>query len=635
MKKPLISVIVPVYNVEKYLSRCLDSILNQSYPNIEIVVVDDCSTDNSRIVIDKYRKYKQIKIIYNKTNKGLSYTRNVGIKESSGKYISFIDSDDYVSDDFYEKMMKSLLEDKSDIAICDIKLVYENNNSEIINKAYTDTPNKFGFINNGLAASSCNKIFLKELFNDYLFEVGKYNEDIAVVIPLIIKAKKISYVEDVYYYYFQRNGSIQNKSFSKSRFDIFNAVDLTLHRIRDCDNYENIKESLIYNQIIVLLLFVIIKEKSFFRRNSILKKYNNYIKKYDIYNNKFFNDMLNKSSRKTKIFYKTLVKLSSLNFSFLENHLITLYKIIYSRIHKKVTKECNINDLIALSKKQKNMKQKLKVSVIIPNYNYKEYLYERLYSILSQNYKLYEIIILDDCSTDNSTDEISKITEALNEYINIKTIFNSSNSGSPFKQWKKGFEAACGEYIWIAEADDYCSNKLLKRLIKPIIKDNNIVLSYCDTAFIDSNGFILMKSVVPQIDLQKTNHWKHDYINDGVEEILNYSFLNCTIANVSSCIIKKQNYDKYLELSSKYKQAGDWLFYVNVLSNGKVAYNHETMNYYRLHGNNVSSTYKKEKHIDEIKKIYNYINENFRIKKQNKVKQNERINFLKDVWKVK
>ena len=294
-----------------------------------------------------------------------------------------------------------------------------------------------------------------------------------------------------------------------------------------------------------------------------------------------------------------------------------------------------MNSLIKLSKKQQNKKQKgPTVSVIIPNYNYEKFMYQRLYSILNQNYKINEIIILDDCSTDNSRKLIDDIISKLKDYIDIKSIYNNQNSGSAFKQWEKGFKNAKSEYVWIAEADDYCNKKLLKTLINPILNDNDIVISYANTAFIDAQGKIIMRSVVPEIDIMKTGHWNNSFISIGKDEYKKYAFLNCTIANVSSCIIKNDNYDKEFEMSKNYKQAGDWLFYVNVMQKGKVAYNKNTLNYYRVHGVNVSSTMKKEAHLKEIKNIHDYYRSQYGLDDNQEKEIKKRYTFLKDAWKI-
>jgi glycosyltransferase involved in cell wall biosynthesis len=311
-----------------------------------------------------------------------------------------------------------------------------------------------------------------------------------------------------------------------------------------------------------------------------------------------------------------------------------MYKLLRKR--SVIKQNISMSDLITLARQQKDMKEEdISISVVIPNYNYEKFLYQRLYSILSQKYKLYEIIILDDCSKDNSRETIDDLYNKLSSFISIKKVYNKENSGSAFKQWKKGFELSKGQYVWIAEADDYCKSNLLKELVKPILNDKGVLISYADTAFINFEGKIKINSIKPEIDIQKTGHWDKSYVNDGVSEIENYAYLNNTIANVSSCIIKNGDYINILNESCEYKQAGDWVFYANIMKKGKVAYVNKTLNYYRVHGNNVSSTMNHQKHLDEIKRIYNKFENEFKLEEQQEKKMNDRLEFLKDCWKVK
>ena len=124
-----VSVVVPVYNTSKYLRRCLDSLVNQTLKNIEIIIVNDKSTDNSKDIIKEYEnKYQNIKVIHNKINKGIGYNRNLGIEIASGKYIAFVDSDDYIDLNLYEKMYEYSEEKKLNLCVCDLKKVDEESN---------------------------------------------------------------------------------------------------------------------------------------------------------------------------------------------------------------------------------------------------------------------------------------------------------------------------------------------------------------------------------------------------------------------------------------------------------------------------------------------------------------------------
>ena len=638
MKEPKLSVIIAVYNTEKYVGKCLDSLFNQTYSNIELVVINDCSTDDSLKILKKYaKKYANMILIDNKENRGLSYSRNVGLENANGEYIGYIDSDDYVDSDYYEKLMKAIIKEKSDVAIADMKIVYEDGSfPDHVTKGCDGDLTKLNVVKNGLAASACNKVFKKDIISKYPFSEGKLNEDLAVILPAIISANKISYVEKTYYYYVQRGGSIQNSRFSDRRFDIFYGVELTLKRIKGCKDYNKISQAIIYEQLIVLLIYVIPKEKNIIRRYQILKKFNQLASKYNIRQNIYFWQFLEQQGRKHAIYYKVIFKLNCNHFYFLTDLFMLMYDAARAILKPKGIKiNANIDDLKKLAYRQNKLPQKVSVSAVIPNYNYKRFLYQRLYSILSQGIKLKEIIILDDCSTDGSKEEIDKIVEELKDIIPIKSVYNETNSGSAFKQWQKGFELAQGDYVWIAEADDYCSKKLLTKLTKPIIKNPDIIISYANTAFIDTVGNIMVKSIIPQIDIMQTGHWDNDYINDGKDEFNNYTYLNCTIANVSSTIIKNNNYQKYFKMSGKYKQCGDWLLYANIMQLGKVAYTKDVLNFYRVHGDNVSSVTKKEAHIKEMKQIHEYYDKTYGLNKTQKKEIQKRYKFLEKAWNLK
>ena len=633
-----ISVIVAVYNTEKYLDRCIESLLNQTYKNMELVIVEDCSTDSSRKLLKKYKENKNIKVFYNRENRGLSYSRNYGLKKSTGDFIGYIDSDDYVEPDYYEKLMSSIKDNKSDIAICDIKLVDEQTNKIQRCKCYANDFDVYSVVNNGFAASACNKLFKRKNIEKYPFAEGKVNEDIAVVIPTVIQAKKISYA-DTCYFYVQRGGSIQNSKFSDKRFDIFDGVKTTLERIKNEQDYEFYKNAIVYNQLILLLMFAIPKERNFIKRYKFLKKFNELSKDYKITKNTNYLEYLENSKRINQIYYKNLVSLNEKKIILLDNVWISFYKTLRFLKHKKNKKlipKIDIQCIEKAAKKQKKLaEQGIKISVVVPNYNYSNYLYQRVYSILNQNYKIHELIILDDASKDNSLFYIKQIEQKISGFVNVKVVVNDINSRNAFSQWQKGINLATGDYVWVAEADDYAKKNFLNEVVSPLKKNNNIVISYADTGFIDSNGYITKNSLVDQIDILKTNHWNASYVNKGISEINCYSYLNCTIPNVSGTIIKKGNYDEIFESAKKFHQSGDWFTYLNILNLGDISFINKTLNYYRVHGNNISQTFDKKAHILEIQRIYKFVKEKYGIDDEQQIQMYNRIKFLCKVWSVK
>lgn len=219
-----VSVIVPVYNVEKYLEKCLDSLINQSLKDIEIIVVNDGSPDNSQEIINKYiKKHKNIKSFI-KENGGLSDTRNYGIKQASGEYLSFVDSDDYIDKTMLEKMYKKAKKDDLDIVVCNSVNVYDSGvEVEIKNLNYSDDLVKNYLISPPMA---CTRIYKKSLFDKIKFKKNIFYEDLELTPKLAKFTKNIGFIDEGLYYYYQRTGSImkQNK-FNTRLLDIFDVLD--------------------------------------------------------------------------------------------------------------------------------------------------------------------------------------------------------------------------------------------------------------------------------------------------------------------------------------------------------------------------------------------------------------------------
>ena len=233
---PLISVIVPVYNVEDYLRKCLDSIVNQTYKNLEIILIDDGSTDNSGIICDEYAaKDNRIRVIH-KANGGLSDARNAGLKIAKGEYIGFVDSDDYIAEDMYEFLYNFAVKNNLDVAMCSSCDVYEK---EIKKTKYFKTiilEDKEKIIKNlflnevdGAAVSVCDKLFNKQIIKKCKFVLGKTYEDAFFILEWIENTKKFGRSSDVKYYYVQRTHSITHqKLYTPKILEIIEAYLLNL-----------------------------------------------------------------------------------------------------------------------------------------------------------------------------------------------------------------------------------------------------------------------------------------------------------------------------------------------------------------------------------------------------------------------
>lgn len=230
MEQDLISIIVPVYNVQEYLKNCINSILNQSYKNIEIILVDDGSTDESSSICDLYvKKDNRIKVIH-KENGGLSDARNMGIKSVRGKYITFVDSDDYLDENYVKVLYILITENNSDIACSRMKKT-DSLNDKIINK--NEKINIYNSIDaikeilyqRNIDNSAPSKLFKKDLFENILFPVGYAFEDLDTMYKLFLQANKIVSTTNNYYLYYQRQGSILHTVKDKTINDLLTIID--------------------------------------------------------------------------------------------------------------------------------------------------------------------------------------------------------------------------------------------------------------------------------------------------------------------------------------------------------------------------------------------------------------------------
>jgi glycosyltransferase involved in cell wall biosynthesis len=246
-----------------------------------------------------------------------------------------------------------------------------------------------------------------------------------------------------------------------------------------------------------------------------------------------------------------------------------------------------------------------KISVIIPNYNYEKYLRERIESVLSQTYPVFEIIILDDHSTDNSL-------EIINKYVNkfplrIKSVNNEKNSGNVFEQWAKGIEIAKGDYIWIAEADDLSEPIFLEAIMKRMSLDENIVMGYTQSKTMDEKGNITSDNYLSYTDKVDTI-WRADYTADGKDEIEKRLSIKNTILNVSAVVFKNIKLLDKFKYAKEYSVAGDWRFYVDLLKDkGMILFIADSLNIHRRHTNSVTKTLNAQKHFDEICNMQDYV----------------------------
>lgn len=226
---PLVSVIVPVYNVEEYLPCCVNSLMIQSYTNLEIILVDDGSPDSSGDLCDKYAaRDERIKVIH-KPNGGLSDARNAGLQIATGEYVTFVDSDDWLVLDAIDKMVKLAQQNRADIVACEYLEWYDGEE----NRNYKKNPasvDKILVLNQREAVlawlykryygvSACAKLYHRDCMKNIQFPVGRLHEDVGTTYKMFLQAQTVVYIPDKLYYYRQRKGSIVNSEFNERRLD--------------------------------------------------------------------------------------------------------------------------------------------------------------------------------------------------------------------------------------------------------------------------------------------------------------------------------------------------------------------------------------------------------------------------------
>lgn len=321
MEQDLISIIVPIFNSEKYLRKCIESIINQTYANLEIILVDDGSSDDSLNICNEYAmKYKNIKVISN-INQGVSEARNKGLKKAKGNFIGFVDSDDTIHPQMYEILMKVLKTNNADISCCSfyincennykirediINVVYSFNNEESINLLYGDIALEMSVL--------WNKLYKKYLFENIEFPRNRIHEDQSVLYKLLYKSNKFVYINEKLYFYIKRENSIMNKTFNKERFYIFDAYR---------------------------------ERTEFFKSNNLEELYTISINHY------------------LKRFIEHYLEYSNINYDDINN----LKELYYDKYYKKYS--CSLNNRIILKLKYRFFYNNPKIYIFIYKFNYK------------------------------------------------------------------------------------------------------------------------------------------------------------------------------------------------------------------------------------------------------------------------
>ncbi len=266
---------------------------------------------------------------------------------------------------------------------------------------------------------------------------------------------------------------------------------------------------------------------------------------------------------------------------------------VYTQTEKDIDREC-----------------RLRVSVIVPNYNHAQYLEKRLDSIYDQTYKNFEVILLDDCSTDSSREILSRYAEQHSE--NTRFVPNETNSGGVFRQWAKGISLAQGDICWIAESDDFCDNDFLENLVY-FFNDEAVMLAYAHYTFWlgDKPSDFAFDHYLGELGAE---NWKREYIHSAHDEVINALGIKNVIPNTSGCIFRRPvnmpllRNEKWLGM----KICGDWVFYLKQIAGGKIAYNPKANSYFRFHDDSASKvTHTRDVYYEEHRTVAETIAENY------------------------
>lgn len=226
------------------------------------------------------------------------------------------------------------------------------------------------------------------------------------------------------------------------------------------------------------------------------------------------------------------------------------------------------------------------VSVIVPNYNHSKYLKQRIDSVLHQTYQDFEMIILDDCSSDDS----EEVIEAYRDHPKVRRIiYNDKNSGSTFIQWERGAQAATGRWLWIAESDDYAEPYFLEELVKLMQSDEKVGIAFCGSHWVDAEGNIK----------EDLSIYHQSFKRLGIIEVGQEMVKHCTIQNASSCLFDRQKLLTCIKNLKTYRACGDWVLYVRMLQQCDLAFTGQKLNYFRWYHANISNAAKETLWITE------------------------------------
>ncbi len=246
-----------------------------------------------------------------------------------------------------------------------------------------------------------------------------------------------------------------------------------------------------------------------------------------------------------------------------------------------------------------------KVSVIIPSFNHESFLSRRIDSVLNQTCDNWELIILDDASTDGSRNIIESYS---NKHSKIKTVFNDKNSGGPFHQWNLGAQMASGDYLWFAESDDYCEKDFLEKLVPLLDQNHEVGICYAQSYLIDEQDQIINSYEKNLAFIYKTDTWKNDFVKPGREACREWLLYHNPIPNASGALLRKSVYMQCGMADPDMILNGDWYLYTRMLCQSDLAFKSDHLNYFRVHPSTQREKSRSTARVYvEIRKIQEFI----------------------------
>ncbi len=567
-----LSIVIPMYNHEEYIEECLNSITKGIKGNVEIIVIDDGSTDKSLSKVRKWKnqnkKYKKlIRIFKNKKNLGCPKTLEKGISKARGTYIGVQSSDDFVDKNFYKKMLYQALKTNADIVVSDIAIyhnekkikkasIYEDNiyTSTMSIEKNTDSIHELKkqvLMGHWACASSSNKIIKKELLQKHPYK-GKHANDLMAILPIIEESQKIIYIPNLFKYY--RMHPQTQLSSCKTLDSYLGTLDSVIETMKYFyKKNEEFSRIFFYNNCLTFFFASVKKLKTEEEKIEFTNHFRNGLEKIS-------KDLL--EVYKHSLYHSYFFDNSNFNYKNYDN-LIVSTKYFIENYHPKKENEV-FNPL---------------VSIIIPVYNGENYVKEAIDSALNQTYKNIEIIVVNDGSTDK-THEIIKSYKDKIKYIKKKNGGVASALNTAIKSMK-------GEYFsWLSHDDMYYKTKIedqIKYLAKE--KDKNIIL-YSDNDVMDKDGIIYRSSI----------RWHRDLIKQD-----KYSVINGNINGIT-LLIPKKVFDENGLFETKYKTTQDYEYWNKILYKYKFYHVDKPLAKYRVHEN--QDTQKNKNTIPECNKLW-------------------------------